>query len=29
MKRAIKLRAKADQKARRYTQLLADAIGAT
>ena len=27
MKRAIKLRAKADQKARRYTQLLADAIG--
>lgn len=28
MKRAIKLRAKADQKARRYTQLLADAIGA-
>ena len=28
MKRAIKLRAKADQKARGYTQLLADAIGA-
>ena len=28
MKRAIRLRAKADQKARRYTQLLADAIGA-
>ncbi len=28
MKHAIKLRAKADQKARRYTQLLADAIGA-
>ena len=28
MKRAIKLRAKADQKARRYTQLLADTIGA-
>ena len=28
MKRAIKLRTKADQKARRYTQLLADAIGA-
>ena len=28
MKRAIKLRAKADQKARRYTQLLSDAIGA-
>jgi len=28
MKRTIKLRAKADQKARRYTQLLADAIGA-
>ena len=28
MKRAISLRAKADQKARRYTQLLADAIGA-
>ena len=28
MKRAIKLRAKADAKARRYTQLLADAIGA-
>ena len=28
MKRAITLRAKADQKARRYTQLLADAIGA-
>ena len=28
MKRAIKLRAKADQKARRYAQLLADAIGA-
>ena len=27
MKRAIKLRARADQKARRYTQLLADAIG--
>ncbi|WP_426061214.1 hypothetical protein [Hymenobacter sp. B1770] len=26
MKRAIKLRARADQKARRYTQLLADAI---
>ena len=26
MKRAIRLRAKADQKARRYTQLLADAI---
>ena len=29
MKRAISLRAKADQKARRYTKLLADAIGAT
>ena len=28
MKRAIRLRAKADQKARRYSQLLADAIGA-
>ena len=28
MKRAIRLRAKADQKARRYAQLLADAIGA-
>ena len=28
MKRAISLRAKADAKARRYTQLLADAIGA-
>ena len=28
MKRAISLRAKADKKARRYTQLLADAIGA-
>ena len=28
MKRAIKRRAKADQKARHYTQLLADAIGA-
>ena len=28
MKRAIKLRAKADAKARRYAQLLADAIGA-
>ena len=28
MKRAIRLRAKADQKARRYTQLLSDAIGA-
>ena len=28
MKRVIKLRARADQKARRYTQLLADAIGA-
>ena len=28
MKRVINLRAKADQKARRYTQLLADAIGA-
>ncbi|GAA4054453.1 hypothetical protein GCM10022409_46900 [Hymenobacter glaciei] len=28
MKRAIKLRAKADQKARRYTKLLPDAIGA-
>ena len=28
MKGAIKLRAKADQKARRYTQLLADVIGA-
>ena len=28
MKRAISLRAKADQKARRYAQLLADAIGA-
>ncbi|OGX88578.1 hypothetical protein [Hymenobacter glacialis] len=28
MKRVIRLRAKADQKARRYTQLLADAIGA-
>ena len=28
MKRAIGLRAKADRKARRYTQLLADAIGA-
>jgi hypothetical protein len=28
MKRAIKLRARADAKARRYTQLLADAIGA-
>ena len=28
MKRAIKLRARADSKARRYTQLLADAIGA-
>ena len=28
MKRAMSLRAKADQKARRYTQLLADAIGA-
>ena len=28
MKRAIRLRARADQKARRYTQLLADAIGA-
>jgi hypothetical protein len=28
MKRVIELRAKADQKARRYTQLLADAIGA-
>ena len=27
MKRAIKLRARADAKARRYTQLLADAIG--
>ena len=27
MKRAISLRAKADRKARRYTQLLADAIG--
>ena len=28
MKRAISLRAKADRKARRYTQLLADSIGA-
>lgn len=28
MKRAIKLRARADAKARRYTQLLSDAIGA-
>ena len=28
MKRAIKLRSRADAKARRYTQLLADAIGA-
>jgi len=28
MKRAIKLRAKADTKARRYAQLLADSIGA-
>ncbi len=28
MKRAISLRAKADRKARRYTQLLSDAIGA-
>ncbi len=28
MKRVIRLRAKADAKARRYTQLLADAIGA-
>ena len=28
MKRVISLRAKADRKARRYTQLLADAIGA-
>ena len=28
MKRAISLRAKADAKARRYTQMLADAIGA-
>ncbi|WP_216726408.1 hypothetical protein [Hymenobacter siberiensis] len=28
MKRAISLRAKADRKARRYTQLLTDAIGA-
>ena len=28
MKRATRLRARADQKARRYTQLLADAIGA-
>ena len=28
MKRAISLRAKADQKARRYTKLLSDAIGA-
>ena len=28
MKRVIKLRARADQKARRYTLLLADAIGA-
>ena len=28
MKRAIRLRVKADQKARRYTQLLADTIGA-
>ena len=28
MKRAISLRAKADAKARRYTQLLSDAIGA-
>ena len=28
MKRAISLQAKADRKARRYTQLLADAIGA-
>ena len=28
MKRAISLRAKADQKARRYAQLLSDAIGA-
>ena len=28
MKRAIRLRAKADQKARRYTKLLSDAIGA-
>ena len=28
MKRAIRLRARADKKARRYTQLLADAIGA-
>ena len=28
MKRVIRLRAKADQKARRYAQLLADAIGA-
>ena len=28
MKRAIKLRAKSDAKARRYTQLLSDAIGA-
>ncbi|MDB5234216.1 MAG: hypothetical protein JWR44_1209 [Hymenobacter sp.] len=28
MKRAIKLCAKVDQKTRRYTQLLADAIGA-
>ena len=28
MKRAIRLRAKADAKTRRYTQLLADAIGA-
>ena len=27
MKRAIRLRARADQKTRRYTQLLADAIG--
>jgi hypothetical protein len=28
MKRAIRLRAKADQKARRYTKMLSDAIGA-
>ncbi|WBO86802.1 hypothetical protein [Hymenobacter yonginensis] len=28
MTRAIRLRAKADRKARRYTKLLADAIGA-
>lgn len=27
MKRTIRLRARADQKARRYTQLLADAVG--